>query len=116
MSGLKAPTSLPPTTQGFALNSAAPIVIDLHIDLLCPFSAKLFTTLYDNDIFKTYDGKVQFVMQNTPQPWHPQGMYVHEVTLAIKVHQPDVFVACVRAICAPMRHACVGHHRRRSPR
>ena len=35
----------------------------------------MFTALYDSDVFKEFDGKVAFVMQNTPQPWHPQGTY-----------------------------------------
>jgi hypothetical protein len=58
----------------------------------------MFIALYDSDIFKEYEGKVSFVMQNTPQPWHPQGVYLHEVALAVKVHQPELFAKVVRAI------------------
>ena len=89
---------LPPTTQGFALSPPAPVTIELFLDLICPFSMKMFTCLYDNGIFKAYEGKVSFVMQNVPQVWHPQGAYVHEVALLVKTHQPEVYAAVVRAL------------------
>ena len=100
MSGMMPPSSIPPASMGFPLSPPAPIVVELFIDLICPFSMKMFTCLYDNDIFKAFEGKVSFVMQNVPQPWHPQGVYVHEVALAIKVHQPEVYAKCVRALYA----------------
>lgn len=93
------PPPLPPTNLGFPLNSPnAPILIELYLDLICPFSMKVFCTTYDNDIFKAYDGKVSFVLHNVPQPWHPQGVYVHEVALAVKAKQPELYAKVVRGI------------------
>jgi len=42
----------------------------------------MFCALYDGDMFAKLDGKVCFVFQNVPQPWHPQTVYLHEVSLA----------------------------------
>lgn len=93
------PPPLPPTNLGFALNSpGAPVLIELYLDLICPFSMKVYCTTYDSDIFKAYDGKISFVLHNVPQPWHPQGVYVHEVALAVKAKQPKIYAKCVRAI------------------
>ena len=44
----------------------------------------MFCALYDGDMFAKLDGKVCFVFQNVPQPWHPQTVYLHEVSLLVK--------------------------------
>ena len=66
------PPSWPAEPIGTKLNSGAPITIELFLDLICPFSMKMFCALYDGDMFAKLDGKVCFVFQNVPQPWHPQ--------------------------------------------
>ena len=76
------PPSWPAEPIGTKLNSGAPITIELFLDLICPFSMKMFCALYDGDMFAKLDGKVCFVFQNVPQPWHPQTVYLHEVSLA----------------------------------
>ena len=92
------PPSWPAEPIGTKLNSAAPITIELFLDLICPFSMKMFCALYDGDMFAKLDGKVCFVFQNVPQPWHPQTVYLHEVSLLVKKHSPAAFAKFVRAV------------------
>ena len=58
----------------------------------------MFCALYDGDMFAKLDGKVCFVFQNVPQPWHPQTVYLHEVSLLVKKHSPAAFAKFVRAV------------------
>jgi len=44
--------------------------------------------------------QISFVIHQVPQPWHPQGTYVHEVALAVKQVQPDLYPAVCRALFA----------------
>lgn len=71
-----------------------PIIIELWLDYICPFSAKLFYTVYDSVVSaaeKKYPGKFQWVFQNQPQPWHGQGSWVHEAGIAVGIIQPNKF-------------------------
>ena len=91
-----------PTQAGFALLAVRPTVqIELYLDLICPFSQKMFCTLY-NEVMPGLDESmkkdVSFVIQQVPQPWHPQGTYVHEAALAVKACAPDAYPSYVRAI------------------
>lgn len=94
------PPSWPALPIGTPLNSPAPITIELFLDLICPFSMKMYMALYDNNILQAFDGKVCFVFQNVPQPWHPQGAYLHEVAFLVKKHSPECFNKFVREIYA----------------
>lgn len=62
--------------------------VELYLDYVCPFSAKLFSRLY-NDVFplvgKEYAGKVQFIFRHQVQPWHPSSTLVHEAALAVEM-------------------------------
>ena len=56
---------------------------------MCPFSAKIFNTLYTG-VFDTvfaqdvsYKDKVVFIFRQQIQPWHPSSTLVHEAGLAI---------------------------------
>jgi len=79
--------------------------VELFLDLICPFSMKMYMALYDGEesILKKFDGKVCFVLQNVPQPWHPQGVYIHEVAFLVKKHSPAVFNKFVREIYAQFK-------------
>lgn len=71
-----------------------PIVIELWLDYICPFSAKIFYEVYDKVIpaaEEKYPGKFQWVFQNQPQPWHGQGTWVHEAGIAVGLIEPSKF-------------------------
>eukprot|EP00746_Dinoflagellata_sp_MGD_P161217 gnl/MRDRNA2_/MRDRNA2_88284_c0_seq1.p1 gnl/MRDRNA2_/MRDRNA2_88284_c0~~gnl/MRDRNA2_/MRDRNA2_88284_c0_seq1.p1 ORF type:complete len:206 (+),score=41.59 gnl/MRDRNA2_/MRDRNA2_88284_c0_seq1:68-685(+) len=93
------PPPLPPTQCGTSLvQSARPkIQVDLFLDLICPFSSKMYKTLYDGGLL-CGGTDVDFVLHQVPQPWHPQGTYVHETALAVKMVQPDSYPAFVRKV------------------
>ncbi|KAK0668317.1 hypothetical protein QBC41DRAFT_322104 [Cercophora samala] len=63
--------------------------IELFLDYVCPFSAKLFNQLYNNVIPKiitpnpSLSSKVQFIIRQQIQPWHPSSTLVHEAALAV---------------------------------
>ena len=91
---------LPPVQCGFQLSTGlarAPIQIELFHDLVCPFSCKMFKTVF-HEVIPKCSGNVQFVLQPVPQPWHPQGTYVHEAALAVKQVAPTAYPAYVDAV------------------
>jgi protein-disulfide isomerase len=89
-----------PTQAGFALSAAAraPIQVELFLDLVCPFSRKMFKTVHSEVIPSLKDDSISFVLQQVPQPWHPQGTYVHEAALAVKEVSPSLYPAFVDAV------------------
>jgi protein-disulfide isomerase len=90
---------LPPVTSGSSLTKAAPpkIQIECFLDLICPFSAKMFGTLYEK-VIPTLDEDISVTMHHVIQPWHPQGTMVHEAALAVKQVAPESYPAYVSAI------------------
>mmetsp|Transcript_8107 Transcript_8107/g.23861 ORF Transcript_8107/g.23861 Transcript_8107/m.23861 type:complete len:203 (-) Transcript_8107:236-844(-) len=91
---------LPKTPLGTALNDgSSTIVVELFLDLTCPFSRKMFTTIHDGLKGGTLGGgKAKFVFQNVVQPWHAQSTIVHEAALAVKRVAPEKFVGFCRAV------------------
>lgn len=68
--------------------------IELYLDYVCPFSAKMFQTLYNfvlPDVPKKYPAKVQFLFRQQIQPWHPSSTLVHEAGAAVLSLAPDKF-------------------------
>ncbi|CAG8743246.1 22447_t:CDS:2 [Dentiscutata erythropus] len=65
----------------------APHVLEIYLDYVCPFSAKIFLRLR-NDVFpfieKEYPEKIQFLFRQQVQPWHPSSSVVHEAALAVE--------------------------------
>ena len=92
---------LMPTQAGFALTAVRPAIqIECFLDLICPFSSKMFGTVYRDVIPKLGDKAkdISFIINQVPQPWHPQGAYVHEAALAVKSVAPSSYPAYVDAI------------------
>ena len=92
------PVKIPNGRMGARLykESATPkLTIEVFLDYCCPFSAKMFATLYDEVLPPAgSECDVELVVQNVPQPWHPQSAIMHEVALAVKkVHEPLFFKA-----------------------
>ena len=91
---------LMPTQAGFALIASRPAVqIEMFVDLVCPFSMKMYNTVY-NDVLPKLAGKtdLNIVVNQVPQPWHPQGTYVHEAAFAVKAAAPDAYPAYLSAV------------------
>ncbi|MCJ1272666.1 hypothetical protein MMC21_000453 [Puttea exsequens] len=68
--------------------------IELYLDYVCPFSAKMFNTLYTYvfpDVPKKYASRIQFLFRQQIQPWHPSSTLVHEAGAAVLRLSPDKF-------------------------
>lgn len=75
--------------------------LELYLDYVCPFSRKMFTTVYDSVfpvVKQKYADKVQFIMRNQIQPWHPSSTLVHEAGAAVLKTNPDKFWEFSRAL------------------
>lgn len=57
-----------------------------------PFSKKMFE-LAHTQLREKYgsDGKVQFLVQNVIQPWHPTSCLLHEASLAVAMLDSSKF-------------------------
>ncbi|CAG8464807.1 5133_t:CDS:10 [Funneliformis caledonium] len=67
--------------------STAPHVLEVYLDYVCPFSAKLYKRVRNEVlpyIEENYPGKVQFIFRHQVQPWHPFSTVVHEAALAVE--------------------------------
>jgi len=78
------------------LAAASPNVhtIELFLDYVCPFSKKMFDTVYDGvfpAVENKYSDKVQFIFRQQIQPWHPSSTLVHEAGAAVLQTQPEKF-------------------------
>ncbi|CAK7200804.1 hypothetical protein SEUCBS139899_003503 [Sporothrix eucalyptigena] len=74
-----------------AAASAAPLhTVEIFLDYVCPFSAKLFNTVYTGVVpaLRARSGdlgsRVQFLFRHQVQPWHPSSTLVHEAGLAVQ--------------------------------
>ncbi|KAJ9625606.1 hypothetical protein H2203_004365 [Taxawa tesnikishii (nom. ined.)] len=60
--------------------------LEMYLDYVCPFSKKMFNTVY-NDVFpvieKKYKSKVEIIFRQQVQPWHPSSTLVHEAGVAV---------------------------------
>ncbi|QDS68391.1 hypothetical protein FKW77_010758 [Venturia effusa] len=68
--------------------------LELYLDYVCPFSKKMFDTVYDKvlpTITTKYSGKLQLVFRQQIQPWHPSSTLVHEAGVAVLQLSPDRF-------------------------
>ncbi|KAI0999952.1 hypothetical protein K3495_g8247 [Podosphaera aphanis] len=65
-----------------------PHTLELYLDYVCPFSAKMFNTVY-TEVFSMlaqdarFAGRVQVIFRHQVQPWHPSSTLVHEAALAV---------------------------------
>ncbi|KAI9744391.1 MAG: hypothetical protein M1818_001920 [Claussenomyces sp. TS43310] len=72
----------------------SPHTLELYLDYVCPFSAKLFKTVYTTVyplIQDKYADKVQLIFRQQVQPWHPSSTLVHEAAVAVLRLAPDKF-------------------------
>ena len=100
---------LPPTPIGTYLTghptTPPTINVECYIDLVCPFSAKMFMTLYREVVpairAKQQSSKIAIKIHHVVQPWHPQGTLVHEAALAAKkvLKNDDEYFAYFDSLC-----------------
>src|SRR4051812_3388338 len=68
--------------------------LELYLDYVCPFSAKMFNTVYTSVlplIRSKYSSNVQILFRQQIQPWHPSSTLVHEAGVAVLKLQPAKF-------------------------
>ncbi|WEW58524.1 hypothetical protein PRK78_003992 [Emydomyces testavorans] len=90
--------SLPPKYAGLKLASSGVTeqrhTLELYLDYVCPYSAKLFHTFYTSVIpiiEKSYTPKLQVVFRPQVQPWHPSSTLTQEAALAVLKLAPSKF-------------------------
>ncbi|KLO08522.1 hypothetical protein SCHPADRAFT_908552 [Schizopora paradoxa] len=72
----------------------APHTLDIFLDYVCPFSAKIAKVIETSLIpliKKDYNGKVKVIFRNQVQPWHSSSTLVHEAGLAVARVSPENF-------------------------
>lgn len=94
--------ALPPKFSGqllaTAANTQAQHTIEVYLDYVCPFSAKIFKTIYTGLaplIAKNYSGSpgVRVIFRQQIQPWHPSSTLTHEAGVAVLRTAPQAFWA-----------------------
>ena len=73
------------------------IQIECFLDLICPFSCKMYKMLYEK-VLPTLDEDISIAIHHVIQPWHPQGTMVHEAALAVKQISPQAYPGFVNDI------------------
>lgn len=85
--------ALSPTATGVAPQAHT---LELFLDFVCPFSAKMFNTLYNSvaPVIKenpTFASGVQILLRQQVQPWHPSSTLVHEAAVAVLKLAPEKY-------------------------
>ncbi|KAI9689666.1 MAG: hypothetical protein M1820_010095 [Bogoriella megaspora] len=69
--------------------------LELFLDYVCPFSAKMFKTLYTTVLptsaYKRVSPNLTIIFRPQIQPWHPSSTLVHETALAVQKVAPAKF-------------------------
>ncbi|KAF2869431.1 hypothetical protein BDV95DRAFT_443822, partial [Massariosphaeria phaeospora] len=70
--------------------------LELYLDYVCPFSVKLFNTIYNNSslrttLLTTYASSLVLIFRQQIQPWHPSSTLTHEAALAVLKLSPERF-------------------------
>ncbi|KAK9775495.1 putative Thioredoxin-like fold domain-containing protein [Seiridium cardinale] len=82
-----------PATAGVA---ATTHTLEIYLDYVCPFSAKLFNTLYNTVIpaireSGEWSQGLEIVFRQQVQPWHPSSTLTHEAAVAVLQLRPEKF-------------------------
>ena len=97
--------AVPPRFSGHKmsfLNHSVPAVprakhtLELFLDYCCPFSAKMYNTIFNTVIpiirkTPAYSARIELVFRQQIQPWHPSSTLMHEAALAVLVSRPEKF-------------------------
>lgn len=67
----------------------------LDLDYVCPFSQKMFKTVYNTNLRQTllekYGDRLVTIFRQQIQPWHPSSTLVHEAGYAVQKVDPTRF-------------------------
>ncbi|KAG0082080.1 hypothetical protein BGZ93_010757 [Podila epicladia] len=90
--------SLPPKYSGHCLTgtSLAEHTLELYLDYVCPFSARIWKQVYHHVVpwlEQEHPGKVQVIVRNQIQPWHPSSTLTAEAALAVESIDPAQFAS-----------------------
>ncbi|CAE7077247.1 unnamed protein product [Rhizoctonia solani] len=89
--------SLQPSLSFLSIGDpTAPHTLELYLDFVCPFSAKIFINAVDKVLKPAftegrYAGKVRLLIRLQPQPWHGSSTFTHEAALAVGRIAPSQF-------------------------
>ena len=82
---------LPSVPVGIKLTNSfsSGVVVDLFHDVCCPYSKKMFDTVFCSlipalETENLIEG-VQFLWQSVPQPWHAQSCCMHDAIMAASI-------------------------------
>ena len=100
------PPLLPPVPTGSFMTVGVvdddASLIECYLDLICPFSAKMFITLYDEvvpNLVKNNKQNISIRIHHVIQPWHPQSTMVHETALAVKkILGIEMYLSYIRGV------------------
>ncbi|GAB1525524.1 hypothetical protein RhiTH_008687 [Rhizoctonia solani] len=78
-------------------NPASPHTLELYLDFVCPFSAKIYNnavTAVLRPLFTEgkYASKAKLILRLQPQPWHGSSTFTHEAALAVGRVVPERFL------------------------
>ncbi|OAX84492.1 hypothetical protein ACJ72_01133 [Emergomyces africanus] len=66
--------------------------LEIYLDYVCPFSAKLFNTFYPTIThFLNNSKNLQVIFRQHIQPWHPSSTLTHEAGVAVLKLAPEKF-------------------------
>ncbi|KAJ5727095.1 hypothetical protein N7493_004915 [Penicillium malachiteum] len=89
--------SVPPKFAGLKLTAASfqesHHTLELYLDYVCPFSAKMFNTFYELSpkIAAHYGSRLQVILRQHIQPWHPSSTLTHEAAVAVLRLAPEKY-------------------------
>lgn len=90
-------TNFPRVYPGLKIgNVLSEQVCEIFVDLACPYSRKIFNTVWR--LPPTYTDQMVFVYHNVIQPWHHQSLWLHESTFAVKILYPEFEAAYWKAL------------------
>ena len=72
-------------------------MLGADLDYVCPFSAKLFKTVYSSplrdSLLSKYGDRLVTIFRQQIQPWHPSSTLTHEAGYAVLQLSPEKFFA-----------------------
>ncbi|KAK3827787.1 MAG: hypothetical protein J3Q66DRAFT_321086 [Benniella sp.] len=88
--------SLPPQYSGHRIagSPGARHTLELYLDYVCPFSAKLWNQVFNHVLpwlAQKHPDLVQVIIRNQIQPWHPASTLTAEAALAVEKVDPTQF-------------------------
>ncbi|KAM0335312.1 hypothetical protein ACHAQA_000357 [Verticillium albo-atrum] len=85
-----------------------PHTLEVYLDYVCPFSAKLFKTLFEDlaPVIRQnpyWARGLEVIFRHQVQPWHPSSTLTHEAALAVLRLAPERFLDFSAALFAAQK-------------